>query len=61
MKTATFQITVHFPKAKCYDTMLIEASGIRWAIENASKAVQLKYPSMIEKADFEIVTAEKVS
>jgi hypothetical protein len=40
--------------------MLIEASGIRWAIENASKAVQLKYPSMIEKADFEIVTAEKV-
>jgi len=60
MKYFTFQITVHFPKAKCYDTMLIEASGIRWAIENASKAIRAKHPSMTEKADFEIVTAEKV-
>ncbi len=40
--------------------MLIEASGIRWAIENASKAIRAKHPSMTEKADFEIVTAEKV-
>jgi hypothetical protein len=55
-----YRITVHFPKAKCYDTFLIDASGIRWAIENGSKAVQMKYPSMAEKSDFEIVLAEKV-
>jgi len=60
MKHSTFQITVHFPKAKSYDTILIQALGIRWAIENACKAVILMNPSMIEKADFEIVMAEKV-
>ena len=60
MKTATFQITVHFPKTKYYDTVLIDASGIRWAIENAAKAIQIKHPSMLEKADFEIISAEKV-
>lgn len=60
MKYFTFRVTVQFPKAKCYDTVLIDASGIRWAIENAAKAIRAKHPSMIEKADFEIISAEKV-
>lgn len=60
MKNSTFQITVHFLKVKTYESVLVEASGIRWAIENACKAVILMNPSMTEKADFEIVMAEKV-
>jgi|TARA_R110000868_G_C10751412_1_gene753198 hypothetical protein len=60
MKMHLYKIVVHFPKAKCYDTVLIDASGIRWAIENAAKSIQMKHPSMIEKADFEIISAEKV-
>jgi len=56
----TYKVVAHFPKAKCWDTILIDASGIRWAIENASKQIQIKHPSMIEKADFEIISAEKV-
>jgi hypothetical protein len=60
MKMHLYKVVVHFPKAKCWDTVLLEASGIRWAIENAAKEILRKHPSMIEKADFEIISAEKV-
>jgi len=60
MKMHLYKVVVQFPKAKCWDTILLEASGIRWAIENAAKQIQIKHSCMKEKADFEIMSVEKV-
>ena len=59
-KTATYKVVIHTPKAKSYDALIVDATGIRWAIENASRKFREKYPSLIEGADFEIIEVEKV-
>jgi hypothetical protein len=59
MKTATYKVTILILKESIYRALIVDAKGIRWAIENAAKEFQIAHRAT-EGADFEIIEVEKV-
>jgi hypothetical protein len=60
MKTATYKVTILILKESIYRALIVDARGIRWAIENAAKKFQIAHRFATEGVDFEIIEVEKV-
>ena len=60
MNTASYKVTILILKESIHRTLIVDAKGIRWAIENAAKKFQIANRFATEGADFEIIEVEKV-